>query len=362
MMSFALRTGRILRRPRILYLGTRQIRTICRRNPTAKLTNYKNLLKPAPRRHSTTLTEIAEAQANEISRVEVPTSEQLRAHFLTCAVPMFGFGLMDNTVMIQAGNAIDCTLGVTFGLSTLAAAACGQIVANGGGVIFGGYVERMASKAGLPVANLRSAQIRLPIVKRVGLLGSLFGVVAGAALGLVNLWFIDTNQSAMLKIQAIGDQEFDFEIEASNSIRSDGTTVTVKGPDVDGMLASVTQVLTERGYSLVEVHASPRQHGQMEGKISSLHSSITNLPEGTIEDTIVVRPRGEKHKKQVDDDELDELAKMILAACKDPLSAHTLKAQVTDLESTNMELQHRVKILEKAIEDRQIRIVPASMH
>ena len=29
-------------------------------------------------------------------------------------------------VMLHAGNAIDATLGVTFGLSTLAAAACGQ--------------------------------------------------------------------------------------------------------------------------------------------------------------------------------------------------------------------------------------------
>ena len=31
-------------------------------------------------------------------------------------------------VMLHAGNAIDATLGVTFGLSTLAAAACGQLL------------------------------------------------------------------------------------------------------------------------------------------------------------------------------------------------------------------------------------------
>ena len=29
---------------------------------------------------------------------------------------------MDNTIMIHAGHYVDCTLGVTFGLSTLAAA------------------------------------------------------------------------------------------------------------------------------------------------------------------------------------------------------------------------------------------------
>jgi len=59
------------------------------------------------------------------------TKEQLRLHFRRVAVPMVGFGFMDQTIMIQAGNAIDCTLGVTLGLSTLSAAAFGQIVSNG---------------------------------------------------------------------------------------------------------------------------------------------------------------------------------------------------------------------------------------
>jgi hypothetical protein len=52
--------------------------------------------------------------------VERPTNKQLWRVFNRAAVPMIGFGFMDQTVMLQAGNAIDCTLGVTFGLSTLA--------------------------------------------------------------------------------------------------------------------------------------------------------------------------------------------------------------------------------------------------
>ena len=43
---------------------------------------------------------------------------------------MVGFGLMDNTIMIHAGNLIDCTLGVTFGLSTLSAAVRSSSVLN----------------------------------------------------------------------------------------------------------------------------------------------------------------------------------------------------------------------------------------
>lgn len=37
-------------------------------------------------------------------------------------------GIMDNFVMISAGDLIDNTLGVKFGLATLTAAACGQVV------------------------------------------------------------------------------------------------------------------------------------------------------------------------------------------------------------------------------------------
>ena len=52
-----------------------------------------------------------------------PTREQLKAHFISTAVPLVGFGFMDQTILLQTGNAIDCTFGVWFGCSTLAAAA-----------------------------------------------------------------------------------------------------------------------------------------------------------------------------------------------------------------------------------------------
>lgn len=39
-------------------------------------------------------------------------------------------GVMDNFVMLAAGDLIDNTLGVKFGLATLTAAACGQVVSK----------------------------------------------------------------------------------------------------------------------------------------------------------------------------------------------------------------------------------------
>lgn len=59
-----------------------------------------------------------------------PTKKQLRELFVISAVPMIGFGFMDNFIMIQAGGYIDSTLGVKFGLATMTAAAMGQVVSD----------------------------------------------------------------------------------------------------------------------------------------------------------------------------------------------------------------------------------------
>ena len=46
------------------------------------------------------------SSAAAASAVPQPTALQLRRHALTMAVPMVGFGFMDNLVMIQAGDLI----------------------------------------------------------------------------------------------------------------------------------------------------------------------------------------------------------------------------------------------------------------
>ena len=104
-----------------------------------------------------------------VTVVPPPTRQQLRAHFIATAVPMMGFGLMDQTIMIQAGNTIDCTVGVALGLSTLSAAAIGQLVANAGSVVFGGVVERAAQALGMPSPHFLPHQRSLPVVHRVGM-------------------------------------------------------------------------------------------------------------------------------------------------------------------------------------------------
>lgn len=129
----------------------------------------------------------------------MPTRLQLRRHAVACAVPMVGFGAMDNFIMIQAGDYIDTTIGVSFGMATMTAAACGQICSDFSGVMFGGTVEALANRLGLPLANLTPAQARIPQVKMLSTGSAAVGVVIGCIIGMCSLLFMDLDKADRLR-------------------------------------------------------------------------------------------------------------------------------------------------------------------
>ena len=122
---------------------------------------------------------------------ERPTPLQMRRLFVISAVPFVAFGIVDQSVLLYAGDAIDNTLGVALGLPTLAAAAMGQVMSDTCGVAFGGTIEAAALKLGLPLPGLTEAQQRLGSVKRVSTLGGVCGVILGCFIGMGNLLLID---------------------------------------------------------------------------------------------------------------------------------------------------------------------------
>lgn len=103
----------------------------------------------------------AAATTTEGAVVLPPTHRQLMIVAVRSAIPMVGFGFMDNIVMIQAGDLIDNSIGVTFGLSTLTAAGFGQCVSDVAGFTSGGIVDAAVSKLNLPVHGLSQAQLSL---------------------------------------------------------------------------------------------------------------------------------------------------------------------------------------------------------
>eukprot|EP00392_Amoebophrya_sp_AT5.2_P016117 g16360.t1 len=164
--------------------------------------------------------------------VQPPSAETLKTLFISSAVPMIGFGFMDNMVMIQAGDLIDNTIGVKFGLATLTAAACGQVFSDVSGVCFGGVVDAMCAKLGLPTADLSTAQRQLPIVKRTATGGSVVGVVVGCCLGMLSLLFMDLEAAERAKKQQELDTIFKTVIrEGSETLNAERCSLFVVDPD-----------------------------------------------------------------------------------------------------------------------------------
>lgn len=104
-------------------------------------------------------------------------------HFL----PFVGFGFFDNFVMILAGDYIDLKLGVSLGISTMAAAAIGNTFSDVIGLWTSGLIETACVVMGLPPSNLTNEQrgdIRMRILKNTAMV---VGIVVGCVLGMVPL-------------------------------------------------------------------------------------------------------------------------------------------------------------------------------
>ena len=58
---------------------------------------------------------------------------------------------------------------------------------------------------------------------------------------------------------------------------------------------------------------------------------------------------------QVDDDHIDDLARVLLAAAQDPLNAHALKAENASLQHKLMSMRERIDNLEEALHQASVR-------
>ena len=116
--------------------------------------------------------------------IKPPTTKQLQIVALRYAIPMIGFGFMDNLVMIQAGDAIDNTFGVALGISTMTAAGFGQCFSDVAGNISGGTVDAAVARLNLPHHHLTEAQLDMRQTRIWRTLGACVGVVTGCLLGM----------------------------------------------------------------------------------------------------------------------------------------------------------------------------------
>ncbi|XP_051879002.1 transmembrane protein 65 isoform X2 [Pristis pectinata] len=134
------------------------------------------------------------AAAQGEMQVSPPSSAQQRYVFLHSAIPFIGFGFLDNAIMIVAGTQIELSIGVILGISTMGAAALGNLVSDVAGLGLAGYVEALASRLGLPSPDLNPKQADMWQTRLSSQLGKVIGVTIGCILGMFPLLFFKTEE------------------------------------------------------------------------------------------------------------------------------------------------------------------------
>lgn len=91
------------------------------------------------------------------------SAQDLKYVALQFGLPFVGFGFVDNAIMILAGDYIDLTLGVSLGISSMAAAGIGNTISDIAGLGLGNVVEDMCARLGLPNPSLTQEQVRFSL-------------------------------------------------------------------------------------------------------------------------------------------------------------------------------------------------------
>ena len=148
-------------------------------------------------------------EASTLASVPEPSPRDLQLVTLNMAIPFVGFGIMDNSLLIIAGDMIDTSLGVALGISTMCAAAIGNIISDIAGLLLGTFIEDFcANHLNLPVPNLTTAQRQLRSVRFASQWGCGIGVTIGCIIGMFPLLFIDSNKVQAKKREAHLDAIF----------------------------------------------------------------------------------------------------------------------------------------------------------
>uniref|UniRef100_A0A8C5S241 Transmembrane protein 65 n=1 Tax=Laticauda laticaudata TaxID=8630 RepID=A0A8C5S241_LATLA len=138
------------------------------------------------------------AIAQEKLEVAPPSTGQLKHVFFHNAIPFVGFGFFDNAIMIAAGTQIELSIGIVLGISTMAAAALGNLVSDLAGLGLAGYVEAVASRLGLSIPDLTPKQADMWQTRLSAHLGKAIGVTIGCLLGMFPLFFLGEEEDKKL--------------------------------------------------------------------------------------------------------------------------------------------------------------------
>jgi len=118
-----------------------------------------------------------------------PTRQQLLKLGIVSSLPFVGFGFMDNVIMIIAGDAIDASIGVKLGVSTMCAAGLGNTLSDCVGLFAGDWIESLCKRAGIKEPKLTDEQAECWSARCAKTGSSVVGLAFGCLLGMFPLAF-----------------------------------------------------------------------------------------------------------------------------------------------------------------------------
>ncbi|CCD66583.1 Transmembrane protein 65 [Caenorhabditis elegans] len=130
----------------------------------------------------------------EDGKVEELTQEQVKGIFLVNSIPFIGFGVLDNMIMILAGEYIDQKLGAVLAISTMAAAALGNLISDIAGVGLAHYVEVAVQRVGIKHPVLTSQQLDSGKARFTTNAARAAGLTVGCLLGMFPLLFFSDDE------------------------------------------------------------------------------------------------------------------------------------------------------------------------
>jgi hypothetical protein len=133
----------------------------------------------------------ADADAAAAAAATTPTPRQLTILAVMSAVPMIGFGFVDNLIMIVAGETIEHHFGLSLGITTLAAAGLGNALSDVAGIFLSGSIEAGSGKLGIPDPALNKKQAASRSARLVTTGAGAFGIFFGCIIGMFPLLFIE---------------------------------------------------------------------------------------------------------------------------------------------------------------------------
>ena len=104
--------------------------------------------------------------------------------FLAVMVGMVVFGIVDNGVMILAGDTIDKSISQTFGFSTMASAGLGNTISDAAGVLLGSIIASF-------VYNTFGKVEESDIGPKMFMFAETIGIIVGCLIGMTPLLFLN---------------------------------------------------------------------------------------------------------------------------------------------------------------------------